>query len=232
MRPEDVVVFLGPSLHPREAARLLDATYLPPIKRGDLQSLPAKNPRAVAIVDGEFYQSLAVAPKEVLALIETGVPVYGASSMGALRAAELHPFGMIGVGSVFRLFRRGVLDADDEVALAYCPESYRNLSEPLVNTRFALRAAARDRILTSLESGAIIAELKAAYFPDRTRELFVSIAHKLLGPDRANALSDFLANNGPGIKERDARLLLSRIRQHLLAGQASNSNLSLRRQVP
>ena len=214
MRRDDVVVFLGPSLPPREAASLLDATYLPPIQRGDLQSLPVKNARVVAIVDGEFYQSLAVAPKEVLALIEAGVRVYGASSMGALRAAELHRYGMIGVGSVFRLFRRGVLDADDEVALAYCPESYRALSEPLVNTRYALRAAVRARILSGPEAGAIIAELKAAYFPDRTRDLFLSIALKLLGQDRANVLSGFVASEGPGIKERDAKLLLSLIRQH------------------
>jgi TfuA protein len=216
MRPEGVLVFIGPSLHPHEAAGLLDAIYLPPIKRGDLQSLPVMKPRAVAIVDGEFYQSLAVAPKEVLALIESGVPVYGAASMGALRAAELHPHGMIGVGSVFRLFRGGVLDADDEVALAYCPESYRALSEPLVNTRYALRAAVREHILTAGEARAIVAELKDVYFPERTRDLLLLIARKLLGIDRASGLGHFVASHGPNIKERDARLLLSRMRRDLL----------------
>src|ERR1035437_1659661 len=114
----DIVVFTGPSLHPSEAATLLDATFLPPVKRGDIAGLMAARPRMVGIVDGEFYQSLAVTPKEVLALIVAGTAVYGAASMGALRAVELQPYGMIGVGSVYRLFRRGVLDADDEVALS------------------------------------------------------------------------------------------------------------------
>ncbi len=217
MRPESrVFVFLGPSLHPREAAALLNATYLPPIRRGDLKTLPPAETRAVAIVDGEFYQSLAVAPKEVLALIETGVPVYGASSMGALRAVELHPYGMIGVGSVFRLFRAGVLDADDEVALAYCPETYRALSEPLVNTRYGLRAAVREHILSAAEAKAIVAELKDVYFPDRTRQRRMSIAQGLLGIERAAAVDRFIASNGPDRKELDARLLLCRIRRDLL----------------
>src|ERR1039458_8350733 len=132
-----VVVFTGPSLHPRDAAALLDATFLPPIKRGDLDPLLVSKPAAIGIIDGEFYQSLAVAPKEVLAQLEIGVAVYGAASMGALRAVELHRYGMIGVGSVFRLFRRGVLDADDELALTYSKETWRPLSEPLVDNRYA-----------------------------------------------------------------------------------------------
>ena len=140
-----VVVFTGPSLHPCEGATLLDATFRPPIKRGDLDALMVSRPDAVGIIDGEFYQSLAISPKEVLALLETGVAVYGAASMGALRAVELQPYGMIGVGGVFRLFRRGVLDCDDEVALSYCKETWRAVSEPLVNTRYGLRAAVRTR---------------------------------------------------------------------------------------
>ena len=41
--------------------------------------------------------------------------------MGALRAAELHVFGMVGVGRVFELFRDGLLEDDDEVAVAHGP---------------------------------------------------------------------------------------------------------------
>ena len=143
------VLFTGPTLHPLEARRLLDATVLPPIKRGDLAPVQGLDPgKIIAIIDGEFYQSLAVSPKEILPFLERGVRVYGASSMGALRAVELARFGMIGVGRVFRLFRMGLLDSDDEVALTYCPWSYEAMSQPLVNTRFALRAAVRSRILT------------------------------------------------------------------------------------
>jgi len=207
-----VVIFTGPSLHPREAARLLDATYLPPVKRGDLTRFIASKPRIVGIIDGEFYQSLAVTPKEVLALLEAGVAVYGAASMGALRAVELHRYGMIGVGSVFRLFRRGVLDADDEVALAYSNETYRAVSEPLVNTRYALRAAVRRGILTRGEAAEIVSAVKRFYFPERTRQLLLSSARKAVGSERADKLREFLATGAPNVKNRDARLMIERIR--------------------
>jgi hypothetical protein len=210
-----VVIFTGPSLHPHKAATLLDATYLPPIKRGDLAPLFASPPHIVGIIDGEFYQSLAVSPKEVLALIEAGVAVYGAASMGALRAVELHRHGMIGVGSVFRLFRRGVLDADDEVALAYSDETYRATSDPLVNTRYALRAAVRRGILMRAEAAEIVSTVKAFYFPERTRQLVLSIARKVAGSERAHKLHEFLATEAPDVKDRDARLLLARIRDDI-----------------
>lgn len=210
-----VVIFTGPSLHPCLAASLLDATYLPPAKRGDLPPLIASKPRIVAIIDGEFYQSLAVTPKEVLALLEAGIAVYGAASMGALRAVELERDGMIGVGSVFRLFRAGVLDADDEVALAYSSETYRAVSEPLVNTRYALRAAVRRGILQRAEAAAVVAAVKAVYFPERTRQLTLSISRDVAGRERSQQLREFLATGMPDVKNRDARLLLDRIRRDL-----------------
>lgn len=58
------------------------------------------------IVDGSFHQTRAVRHKEILALIDAGVTVLGAASMGALRAAELDTYGMIGVGRVYDDFRR------------------------------------------------------------------------------------------------------------------------------
>ena len=41
--------------------------------------------------------------------------------MGALRAAELHAFGMRGVGRIFEAFRDGELEDDDEVAVVHGP---------------------------------------------------------------------------------------------------------------
>ena len=210
------VLFTGPTLHPLEARRLLDATVLPPIKRGDLAPVQGLDPEIIAIIDGEFYQSLAVSPKEILPFLERGVRVYGASSMGALRAVELARFGMIGVGRVFRLFRMGLLDSDDEVALTYCPWSYEAVSQPLVNTRFALRAAVRSRILTRAEAQTIVAGLKATYFPERTGRLLISIAGATLGSERAASLADFLAAQRSNAKEADARLLIELLRSFSL----------------
>jgi len=99
----DTVVYLGPTLSRVAAEKVLTAEYLPPIRRGDLARL-REEVRFVGIVDGEFYQSLAVSPKELLPLLKRGVKVFGASSMGALRAAETYTLGTVGIGRVFGCF--------------------------------------------------------------------------------------------------------------------------------
>jgi TfuA protein len=218
MNHGEIVVFTGPSLNARKAATILDAVYMPPVLRGDLKPLCTSKTQAVAIVDGEFYQNLAISPKEVLCLLQAGVAVYGSSSMGALRAVELHPYGMIGVGIVFRLFLRGILDADDEVALAYERDTQRPVSEPLVNTRFALRAACKAGIVTPSAVREIIARVKATYFPERTADLTVHLARKVAGDDAASNLQRFLLAHPTNVKERDAELLLRRIRRELHGG--------------
>jgi hypothetical protein len=221
MNHSEIVVFTGPSLNARKAATILDATYMPPVLRGDLEPLCTSKPQAVAIVDGEFYQHLAISPKEVLSLLQAGVAVYGSSSMGALRAVELHPHGMIGVGSIFRLFLRGILDADDEVAVVYEGDTHRPLSEPLVNTRFALRAACKAGIVAPSAMLEIIAEVKATYFPERTADLTVRVARKVAGEEAGRNLQRFLLEHSTNVKERDAQLLLRRIRRDLRAVRTS-----------
>src|SRR5262245_57987284 len=117
----DTVVFLGPSLPLDEARRLLDARYRPPAAMGDGYRLVSARPRPrrIAIIDGYFERMAAPWHKEILWALEHGVAVYGASSMGALRAAELEAFGMIGVGAIFADFRSGRLTDDDEVAVVH-----------------------------------------------------------------------------------------------------------------
>jgi hypothetical protein len=206
-------IFTGPSLHPDEAASLTGAIILPPIKRGDLEPLARSHPEVIAIIDGEFFQSLAISPKEILPFLENGVRVYGAASMGALRAVELEQYGMIGVGTVFRLFRRGILESDDEVALTYCPETYDSISEPLVNARFVLRRAVRSGVLTPVEASTIVDRLKATYFPQRTRKLMLRLASDVFGRERAAALGAFLLRHPFDAKQADARLLIRKLRR-------------------
>ena len=85
-------VFLGPSLSWDEAREILpDATFLPPAKAGDVYLAVKRGATVIAIIDGVFEQVPSVWHKEVLYALSLGVHVFGASSMGALRAAELHP---------------------------------------------------------------------------------------------------------------------------------------------
>ena len=64
----------------------LAALYLPPVKRSSLKPFLDNPPSAIGIIDGEFYQSLALSTQEILPFLDRGVPVFGSSSMGALRA--------------------------------------------------------------------------------------------------------------------------------------------------
>ena len=111
------IVFVGPTLEPEEVAAAGDFTCLPPVSQGDVYRAARSRPRAIGIIDGYFSGAPSVWHKEILWAISEGVPVFGSASMGALRAAELHSYGMRGVGRIFEAFRDGVLEDDDEVAV-------------------------------------------------------------------------------------------------------------------
>lgn len=204
------IIFLGPSLPIAEARTLLDADYRPPLQRGDLPAALRDNPPLIGIIDGQFYQSLSVSPGEVLAALATGVPLLGAASMGALRAAELHTRGMSGIGRIFEWYRDGYLEADDEVALLYDSESHRPLSEPLVNIRHALEQATHAGILTPDEAQHLIAVAQDLFFPERTYPAL--LARAALPPATVAALTHYLAAHPHDLKGDDARALLRHAR--------------------
>ena len=89
-----------------------------------------------------------------------GVHVYGAASMGALRAAELDAFGMHGVGYVYRAYADGVLEDDDEVAVAHAgaEHGFRALSDAMVDVRATLAAA----VAAALRASAVRSERSAS----------------------------------------------------------------------
>ena len=195
----DTVVYLGPSLNRLEASSILQADYRPPICRGDLAKIPEET-KIVGIVDGEFYQNLAVSTKEIVAILDRGIKVFGAASMGALRAAETWRFGTVGIGEIFAMFRDGVLDGDDEVALVYDPRSYRQLSEPLVNIRCALKLALTAGVIDEGEMDRLLLQMKSCYFPERSYPALESLCPTLVDYFRGAA--------PPDLKRDDARQML------------------------
>ncbi len=114
------VIFLGPTLSIEKAKEILDADYRPPAKKGDLLQLIPRDVKFVGLIDGYFLQDYPPTPIEVYNLLrKKDIVVYGSSSLGALRAVELKKFGMIGIGKIFELFLKGVIDSDDEVAVTF-----------------------------------------------------------------------------------------------------------------
>ena len=136
-RREDLVVFLGPSLPAAKARRIAPCRVLPPARAGDVLAVLPERPLAIALVDGLFDTTPSVWHHEILLALDAGVAVFGAASMGALRAAELAAHGVVGVGRIFRWVRDGVIDDDAEVALLHgdAEHGYRPLTLPLANVR-------------------------------------------------------------------------------------------------
>ncbi|HEY9831473.1 MAG TPA: TfuA-related McrA-glycine thioamidation protein [Stenomitos sp.] len=211
-----IVIFLGPSLPIAEAKEILDAIYLPPAKQSDLLSaVTTYKPDIIGLIDGVFLSLPSVWHKEILYAIEQGVAVYGASSMGALRAAETDAFGMIGVGEIYRLYASGELIDDDEVVTVHGPEDtdYCRLSEPMVNVRATFRRANDEGIIDSNVCEQLSAIAKSIYFPERTfPAIFRKAATAGISPEKLDAMAAFAKTNYVDLKRQDAILLLETLR--------------------
>jgi hypothetical protein len=186
------VVFLGPSLPAAEAAERLPALFRPPARRGDLPEAVRRGARRIALVDGEFGQSLAVSVSEVRAALAAGVEVWGASSMGALRGAECRRLGMRGVGWIYRGYVQGRLLADDEVALLFEPRSGRAVTVPLVNVRWSLLYAYSEGLLPAAMLEPVLATARRVGFAERTPEALLAAARALPCRPAMEALVDLL----------------------------------------
>lgn len=205
-------VFLGPSLSHAEATELLPGAIVrPPIRHGDLFRIGAGEGDRVLIVDGFFLHTAPVRHKEILGTLAAGAVVAGAGSMGALRAAELWPYGMRGVGAVFELYRDGVVTGDDEVAVVHAPEEdgYRSLSEPLVNIRLSLRAAVAAHTISGAAADRVLAATRALPFRARSlRALQRLAAGAHPAAEDIRTFLDWHRATGPDAKASDARELL------------------------
>jgi len=201
------IIFVGPTLTAEEArARLPGAIIRPPAAAGEILdlALARTRPARIALIDGYFERMAAVWHKELLLAQERGIAIYGAASMGALRAAELAPFGMIGVGKIFQAFKRGELVADDEVAVAHLPaaQGYRPISDALVNLRFGLARA-------PITAGPLIELARARFYRERSWKRLVEDARAANLPTAK--LEAWLRTPPPDQKATDARALLARL---------------------
>jgi hypothetical protein len=209
------VIFLGPSLPRLEAESILDADIRPPVRRGDLPSLEA-GVKVIGIIDGVFMGEAAVGHREIIDKLNDGVKVYGASSMGALRAAELQDFGMMGVGTIFNRYSKGEIDGDDEVALIFNPETLEPLSEPLVNMRLNLGNLVIDGMITEEEAKQIISCLKSIYFPNRRLTMLKDCMEHNLSIEKSRLVARKFDADYVDYKKEDAVKLLATIAKDIL----------------
>ena len=218
----NVCIFLGPTLAVETARQELDAIYLPPAAHGDIYraTLRQPPPRAIGLIDGYFRQQPAVRHKEILWAMSQGIHVFGAASMGALRAAELADFGMNGVGRVFESLRDGTLEDDDEVAVDHGPAevNYLALNDAMVDIRATFAAAVAEGVVEKTTEAALVSIAKQLFFTERTYAKILERAHHTGLPDKdVKELRQWLPANRRSEKRTDAFALLSTIREFLTA---------------
>ncbi|WP_137128995.1 TfuA-like protein [Rhizobium sp. FY34] len=151
------VVFVGPSLPDAASHAAPGVDVRPPARQGDLMEAFAGGAKVVGLIDGYFEMVAPVWHKEILYLLSQGVAVIGASSMGALRAAECAPFGMIGIGRIFEDYASGIRVDDADVALQHGPAElgYPPLTVPFVNVEATLGKALSLGLLSADECHAL-----------------------------------------------------------------------------
>ncbi|MFJ3883017.1 TfuA-like protein [Streptomyces sp. NPDC090077] len=163
-------VFVGPTLARSEPQLAAPGVRVwPPARHGDLFNTAISGGDTVVLIDGVYHQAPALRHKEILAAMGRGVGVVGAASIGALRAAELAPYGMLGVGHIYTAYVRGDIDGDDEVAVGQAPDgAWDALTWPLVNLRHVLDLAVPAGLLDDDRAAGLLQALRAVYYPQRT----------------------------------------------------------------
>ena len=214
------VVYVGPTLAEQEVREALPGAEIrPPVRRGDLYRDRMLRHSIFVVIDGVFHQHEALPPREIIDVLGDGAWVVGASSMGALRAAECWPAGMQGVGSIYRLFRRGSLGSDDEVAVAFDPNEGRRASVALINVRHAVSRAVRRRQVDRLLGSRLVKIAAESFYADRD---WRTLLRRAGADDRNGRLEAALSSYD--LKRADALTALRRVSRRL----SGNPELSCR----
>jgi len=208
------IVFTGPTLPAKDARLHLDADYRPPAAIGDVYKAALARPFAIGIIDGYYETTPSIWHKEVLWALKQGIHVYGAASMGALRAAELAHFGMTGVGNIFEAYRDGLIEDDDEVAVLHSPEEmgYLQITEAMVNIRATLARAVAAKLIDSGIADRLIALGRGIFWKERGYDRLLAEAAKAqIGSAILERLRAWLPTQKVNQKREDAIAMLDRM---------------------
>jgi hypothetical protein len=212
----NAVIFVGPTLPPRDRPRHPALAWRPPVRQGELYRAARAGPATIGVIDGYFEATPTVWHKEILWAMAQGIHVFGAASIGALRAAELDGFGMRGIGRIYEGFRDGTLEDDDEVAVLHGPEElgYPAVTEAMVNIRATVSAAIAGGVVSAEAAAALLAAAKGLFYKERTYA--AALAHL---PERERAaFGEWLPRGRIDRKRLDAEAMIAAIRSELAAG--------------
>lgn len=207
-----VIIFSGPTLSKKDIQNRMNAIVLGPVSQGDvLKAYKKYHPTHIGIIDGYYENVPSVWHKEILFVMSQGVHVYGAASMGALRSAELHAFGMKGVGKIFEMYRSGDIEDDDEVAVLHGPEElgFPALTEAMINIRLTLERAETEKVLSSNIAKGGIDFIKSLFYKKRNQQALIDYLSDYLDSDGIGAFQIWFGSNYVNQKYTDAYELVS-----------------------
>lgn len=213
------VVFAGVTIDVAGRAGPDCVELRPPVGRGDVVRLVEQcSPRAVGIIDGVFESAPAMMHKEILWAMSRGVHVFGGAGYGSLRAVELAPYGMVGVGEVYRCFRDGTLQDDDEVAVAVrrTGDRWQRLSEAMVNIRATLRLAENEAVICARAGHRLEAFAKSLFYKERSFDRILAWASAQAADDvDVERLRRWIMQNAVEPMKEDAEGLLRHLEDFL-----------------
>jgi hypothetical protein len=170
------VCFCGPTISKAQVREICpEVLVLPPAEQGSIEFVFRQlGATVIGLIDGVHTHKLPPWHKEILQVLEMGGRIFGAASMGALRAVECEPWGMEPVGEIARWYKDGIIEGDDEVCLAHGDESvgYRQLSVPLINVRATLKASN----LSEERKEEILTAARSLFYPQRSWQRILEIA--------------------------------------------------------
>ena len=216
-RHEDAVAFLGgscPGTLPPADDRLVITT---PAEQGDLLMAILSGFQTILIIDGYFYTRFPCTTFEVMLALERGLNVFGAASIGALRAVELDRYGMTGTGTVYKSLLQHRIKPYHWVAQTYRDDDTA-LTTPLVEIVYFLEVAVSAGILTQPEADRALAIANDIPFPILSFDTFFSQVHEVAPSARLSAFFSEQGMDAFSIKKKDALELLSSFRD-ILAGR-------------
>lgn len=205
------IIFGGPTFYGASLSLAENIELRPPAKQGDFYKAVAEGANVIGLVDGVYEHVPAIWHKEILFGLSEGVSVFGAASMGALRAAECAAFGMVGIGEIYEGYANGSLENDSDVAQAHAPAEmgFLPLSEPVVNVRATLDQLRNLDLVTQTERELLDAACNAIFFKKRTYKTLAQEA--IHDQDRSLAVANLLRDYSVNLKLRDAMLLVDAV---------------------
>lgn len=193
-----------------------------PIQRYDVARDLADGVNLIVVIDGKFHHDLSVSCGELRDALQRGVVVYGASSMGALRASEMETQGMIGHGEIFQFIKAADCFRDDFLGQIFSHDVSRIITLPYLDVYFNLRRLLEDGRITSRvfrEACRLTADL---HYADRSPGV-------LLARSRSKSVAwalDRAVRHMGSQKRRDAIGALQRVRADLRKVEEVNARIN------